>query len=164
MRIGCWDMEKWDRDIVLVLIAAFHLLLLCLHLRLSLLHHLLLRLLPSRDVAHISTCDDGCLALADLLGWKVSYTISLVTVQMYSVVLAQCVHHHRTIMGPMYYRCFSSEGLLKFNKQSLINYSRSKRRKKTKRGCTVSKCQSCLFMIFLCDVVVASPHCVRTSR
>uniref|UniRef100_A0A3P8WA80 NAD-dependent protein deacetylase n=1 Tax=Cynoglossus semilaevis TaxID=244447 RepID=A0A3P8WA80_CYNSE len=23
-----------------------------------------------RDVAHISTCDDGCLALADLLGWK----------------------------------------------------------------------------------------------
>uniref|UniRef100_A0A4W6E598 NAD-dependent protein deacetylase n=1 Tax=Lates calcarifer TaxID=8187 RepID=A0A4W6E598_LATCA len=24
-----------------------------------------------RDVAHISTCDDGCLALADLLGWKV---------------------------------------------------------------------------------------------
>uniref|UniRef100_A0A669ED09 NAD-dependent protein deacetylase n=1 Tax=Oreochromis niloticus TaxID=8128 RepID=A0A669ED09_ORENI len=26
-----------------------------------------------RDVAHISTCDDGCLALADLLGWKVSY-------------------------------------------------------------------------------------------
>lgn len=25
-----------------------------------------------RDVAHISTCDDGCLALADLLGWKVS--------------------------------------------------------------------------------------------
>lgn len=25
----------------------------------------------SRDVAHISTCDDGCLALADLLGWKV---------------------------------------------------------------------------------------------
>lgn len=29
--------------------------------------------LPSRDVAHISTCDDGCLALADLLGWKVSY-------------------------------------------------------------------------------------------
>lgn len=26
-----------------------------------------------RDVAHISTCDDGCLALADLLGWKVSF-------------------------------------------------------------------------------------------
>lgn len=25
----------------------------------------------SRDVAHISACDDGCLALADLLGWKV---------------------------------------------------------------------------------------------
>ncbi|XP_056139119.1 NAD-dependent protein deacetylase sirtuin-2 [Lampris incognitus] len=24
-----------------------------------------------RDVAHISTCDDGCTALADLLGWKV---------------------------------------------------------------------------------------------
>uniref|UniRef100_A0A8C2XDL8 NAD-dependent protein deacetylase n=1 Tax=Cyclopterus lumpus TaxID=8103 RepID=A0A8C2XDL8_CYCLU len=24
-----------------------------------------------RDVAHISTCDDGCLALAELLGWKV---------------------------------------------------------------------------------------------
>ncbi|KAL0972792.1 hypothetical protein UPYG_G00194820 [Umbra pygmaea] len=24
-----------------------------------------------RDVAHISTCDDGCLELADLLGWKV---------------------------------------------------------------------------------------------
>ncbi|XP_075956559.1 NAD-dependent protein deacetylase sirtuin-2 [Anarhichas minor] len=23
-----------------------------------------------RDVAHISTCDDGCLALAELLGWK----------------------------------------------------------------------------------------------
>uniref|UniRef100_A0A8C5AQA5 NAD-dependent protein deacetylase sirtuin-2 n=1 Tax=Gadus morhua TaxID=8049 RepID=A0A8C5AQA5_GADMO len=23
-----------------------------------------------RDVAHISTCDEGCLALADLLGWK----------------------------------------------------------------------------------------------
>ncbi|XP_067101903.1 NAD-dependent protein deacetylase sirtuin-2 [Osmerus mordax] len=23
-----------------------------------------------RDVAHISTCDDGCLALADFLGWK----------------------------------------------------------------------------------------------
>uniref|UniRef100_H2SKP7 NAD-dependent protein deacetylase n=1 Tax=Takifugu rubripes TaxID=31033 RepID=H2SKP7_TAKRU len=23
-----------------------------------------------QDVAHISTCDDGCLALADLLGWK----------------------------------------------------------------------------------------------
>ncbi|XP_058490849.1 NAD-dependent protein deacetylase sirtuin-2 [Solea solea] len=23
-----------------------------------------------RDVAHISSCDDGCLALADLLGWK----------------------------------------------------------------------------------------------
>lgn len=23
-----------------------------------------------RDVAHLSTCDDGCLALADLLGWK----------------------------------------------------------------------------------------------
>ncbi|XP_036005800.1 NAD-dependent protein deacetylase sirtuin-2 isoform X2 [Fundulus heteroclitus] len=23
-----------------------------------------------RDVAHINTCDDGCLALADLLGWK----------------------------------------------------------------------------------------------
>ncbi|CDQ77344.1 unnamed protein product [Oncorhynchus mykiss] len=22
------------------------------------------------DVAHISTCDDGCLALAELLGWK----------------------------------------------------------------------------------------------
>uniref|UniRef100_A0A671V303 NAD-dependent protein deacetylase n=1 Tax=Sparus aurata TaxID=8175 RepID=A0A671V303_SPAAU len=30
--------------------------------------------LLSRDVAHISTCDDGCLALADLLGWKVSFT------------------------------------------------------------------------------------------
>uniref|UniRef100_A0A667Y471 NAD-dependent protein deacetylase n=1 Tax=Myripristis murdjan TaxID=586833 RepID=A0A667Y471_9TELE len=27
---------------------------------------------PCRDVAHISTCDDGCMALADLLGWKVS--------------------------------------------------------------------------------------------
>uniref|UniRef100_A0AAQ5YZE5 NAD-dependent protein deacetylase n=1 Tax=Amphiprion ocellaris TaxID=80972 RepID=A0AAQ5YZE5_AMPOC len=27
-----------------------------------------------RDVAHISTCDDGCLALADLLGWKVNHT------------------------------------------------------------------------------------------
>uniref|UniRef100_A0A8C7TJG8 NAD-dependent protein deacetylase sirtuin-2 n=1 Tax=Oncorhynchus mykiss TaxID=8022 RepID=A0A8C7TJG8_ONCMY len=25
-----------------------------------------------RDVAHISTCDDGCLALAELLGWKVN--------------------------------------------------------------------------------------------
>ncbi|XP_061682810.1 NAD-dependent protein deacetylase sirtuin-2-like isoform X7 [Syngnathoides biaculeatus] len=24
-----------------------------------------------RDVAHISTCDDGCMALAELLGWKV---------------------------------------------------------------------------------------------
>lgn len=24
-----------------------------------------------RDVAHLSTCDDGCLALAELLGWKV---------------------------------------------------------------------------------------------
>uniref|UniRef100_A0A8D0ABV1 NAD-dependent protein deacetylase n=1 Tax=Sander lucioperca TaxID=283035 RepID=A0A8D0ABV1_SANLU len=24
-----------------------------------------------RDVAHISTCDEGCLALAELLGWKV---------------------------------------------------------------------------------------------
>ncbi|KAJ7990184.1 hypothetical protein DPEC_G00297680 [Dallia pectoralis] len=24
-----------------------------------------------RDVVHISTCDDGCLALADLLGWRV---------------------------------------------------------------------------------------------
>lgn len=23
-----------------------------------------------RDVAHLSTCDDGCMALADLLGWK----------------------------------------------------------------------------------------------
>uniref|UniRef100_A0A8C2XCA6 NAD-dependent protein deacetylase sirtuin-2 n=1 Tax=Cyclopterus lumpus TaxID=8103 RepID=A0A8C2XCA6_CYCLU len=31
--------------------------------------------LLSRDVAHISTCDDGCLALAELLGWKASYTI-----------------------------------------------------------------------------------------
>lgn len=29
-------------------------------------------LLFHRDVAHISTCDDGCLALAELLGWKVS--------------------------------------------------------------------------------------------
>uniref|UniRef100_A0A672GUZ7 NAD-dependent protein deacetylase sirtuin-2 n=1 Tax=Salarias fasciatus TaxID=181472 RepID=A0A672GUZ7_SALFA len=29
-----------------------------------------------RDVAHISTCDDGCLALADLLGWKVSHLLS----------------------------------------------------------------------------------------
>lgn len=28
-----------------------------------------------RDVAHISTCDDGCLALAELLGWKVSHTM-----------------------------------------------------------------------------------------
>ncbi|KAG7277032.1 hypothetical protein CRUP_025442 [Coryphaenoides rupestris] len=26
--------------------------------------------LVGRDVAHISTCDEGCLALADLLGWK----------------------------------------------------------------------------------------------
>lgn len=23
-----------------------------------------------RDVAHLSTCDDGCMALAELLGWK----------------------------------------------------------------------------------------------
>uniref|UniRef100_A0A671V2M2 NAD-dependent protein deacetylase sirtuin-2 n=1 Tax=Sparus aurata TaxID=8175 RepID=A0A671V2M2_SPAAU len=28
-----------------------------------------------RDVAHISTCDDGCLALADLLGWKVLFLL-----------------------------------------------------------------------------------------
>uniref|UniRef100_A0A8C6PEK0 NAD-dependent protein deacetylase n=1 Tax=Nothobranchius furzeri TaxID=105023 RepID=A0A8C6PEK0_NOTFU len=27
-----------------------------------------------RDVAHISTCDDGCLALAELLGWKVRHS------------------------------------------------------------------------------------------
>uniref|UniRef100_A0AAR2KMF8 NAD-dependent protein deacetylase sirtuin-2 n=1 Tax=Pygocentrus nattereri TaxID=42514 RepID=A0AAR2KMF8_PYGNA len=27
-----------------------------------------------RDVAQLSTCDDGCLALADLLGWKVTET------------------------------------------------------------------------------------------
>ncbi|KAI4814946.1 hypothetical protein KUCAC02_005121 [Chaenocephalus aceratus] len=27
-----------------------------------------------RDVAHISTCDDGCLALAELLGWKEELT------------------------------------------------------------------------------------------
>lgn len=25
-----------------------------------------------RDVAHLSTCDDGCMALAELLGWKVN--------------------------------------------------------------------------------------------
>uniref|UniRef100_A0A8C1BKC5 NAD-dependent protein deacetylase n=1 Tax=Cyprinus carpio carpio TaxID=630221 RepID=A0A8C1BKC5_CYPCA len=28
--------------------------------------------LVSRDVAHLSTCDDGCMALAELLGWKVN--------------------------------------------------------------------------------------------
>uniref|UniRef100_A0A8C6US80 NAD-dependent protein deacetylase sirtuin-2 n=1 Tax=Neogobius melanostomus TaxID=47308 RepID=A0A8C6US80_9GOBI len=32
-----------------------------------------------RDVAQISTCDDGCLALADLLGWKVSDCIPFYT-------------------------------------------------------------------------------------
>uniref|UniRef100_A0A8C5E417 NAD-dependent protein deacetylase sirtuin-2 n=1 Tax=Gouania willdenowi TaxID=441366 RepID=A0A8C5E417_GOUWI len=30
-----------------------------------------------RDVAYISTCDDGCLALADLLGWKVTHCACL---------------------------------------------------------------------------------------
>uniref|UniRef100_A0A8C1YDT6 NAD-dependent protein deacetylase n=1 Tax=Cyprinus carpio TaxID=7962 RepID=A0A8C1YDT6_CYPCA len=28
-----------------------------------------------RDVAHLSTCDDGCMALAELLGWKVNTEI-----------------------------------------------------------------------------------------
>uniref|UniRef100_A0A671V2D6 NAD-dependent protein deacetylase n=1 Tax=Sparus aurata TaxID=8175 RepID=A0A671V2D6_SPAAU len=35
-----------------------------------------------RDVAHISTCDDGCLALADLLGWKVKCFHAIVYVQI----------------------------------------------------------------------------------
>lgn len=29
-------------------------------------------LIVHRDVAHLSTCDDGCMALAELLGWKVN--------------------------------------------------------------------------------------------
>ena len=26
-----------------------------------------------RDVAHLTTCDEGCFELAELLGWKVTY-------------------------------------------------------------------------------------------
>ena len=47
-----------------------------------------------RDVAHISTCDEGCLALADLLGWKVGYTISIT---IYSI--AKSVHLQEIVLG-----------------------------------------------------------------
>lgn len=39
-----------------------------------------------RDVAYMGTCDDGCLALADLLGWKVSLTVS----RVYSTHFCSC--------------------------------------------------------------------------
>lgn len=44
-----------------------------------------------RDVAHLSMCDDGCLALAELLGWKVKcHAHSHVQAQYHMLISHTC--------------------------------------------------------------------------